>query len=219
MTASKPTTKSDAERESYHHGDLRQAILTAACECLKTENADGLSLRALAREIGVSQTAPYRHFDSRNALFAGIATWGFQILERELEVCLQGQVKSSPDAMIEMGLTYLSFSEAHCEKYQLFFDSSMVDFDEYPDLQDASGHCFELMLEVIEAGQCAGVYRVQAVEQLAAHVWSGLHGIASLIQLKGKRPTFFEKPTGKAIRYLAEERRQVISSLVDTIRV
>ena len=45
----------------YHHGDLRQAILDAACEHLKHENADTLSLRALAREIGVSQTAPYRH--------------------------------------------------------------------------------------------------------------------------------------------------------------
>lgn len=218
MTVSKPTTKSDADRESYHHGDLRQAILTAACECLKNENADSLSLRALAREIGVSQTAPYRHFDSRNALFAGIATWGFQILERELEERLKGQEKTSPEALIEMGLTYLDFSETHSEKYQLFFDSSMVDFDEYADLQDASGHCFAIMLEVIEAGQRVGVYRVQAVEQLAAHIWSGLHGIASLIQLKGKRPTFLEKPTGKAIRYLAEERRQVISGLVDTIR-
>jgi len=217
MTVSKPNS-SDVERESYHHGDLRQAILTAACEYLKHENADTLSLRALAREIGVSQTAPYRHFDSRNALFAGIATWGFQILEKEMETSLEGKVKSSPETMIDMGLTYLNFAETHSEKYQLFFDSSMVDFDEYQDLQDASGHCFETLLEVIEAGQRAGIYRVQPVEQLAGQIWSGLHGIASLIQLSGKRPTFFEKPTGKAIRYLAEERRQVLTNLLDTIR-
>lgn len=217
MTVSKPTT-SDVERESYHHGDLRQAILSTACEYLKNENADTLSLRALAREIGVSQTAPYRHFDSRNALFAGIATWGFQILEKEMEASLEGKEKSSPDTMIDMGLTYLNFAESHSEKYQLFFDSSMVDFDEYPDLQDASGHCFETLLEVIAAGQRAGIYRVQPVEQLAGQIWSGLHGIASLIQLSGKRQTFFEKPTGKAVRYLAEERRQVLTNLLDTIR-
>ncbi len=217
MTASKPTS-SDAERDSYHHGDLRQAILTAACEYLKHDNADTLSLRALAREIGVSQTAPYRHFDSRNALFAGIATWGFQILEKEMEACLEGQVQSSPETMIEMGLTYLNFAETHSEKYQLFFDSSMVDFEEYQELQDASGQCFDILLNVIEAGQRAGLYRMQPVEQLAGQIWSGLHGTASLIQLSSKRPSFFEKPTGKAIRYLAEERRQVLANLLDTIR-
>ncbi|MBO6556284.1 MAG: TetR/AcrR family transcriptional regulator [Pseudomonadales bacterium] len=218
MTVSKSPSR-DADRERYHHGDLRQAILTAACEYLKTENADTLSLRALAREIGVSQTAPYRHFDSRNALFAGIATWGFEILEKEMETCLAGQLINSTDAMIEMGLTYLSFSETHAEKYQLFFDSSMVDFDEYPDLQDASGHCFDILLETIKVGQRAGLYRIQPVEQLAAQIWSGLHGIASLLQLSGKRPNFLEKPTGRAIHYLAEDRRQVLRNLVNTIRV
>ena len=59
---------------SNHHGDLRLAILKAACEHLRRENSEFLSLQALARGIGVSQTAPYRHFDSKNALFAGIAT-------------------------------------------------------------------------------------------------------------------------------------------------
>ncbi len=216
--ATKKAVKDGEEREKYHHGDLRQAILTAACEHLRTENADTLSLRALARNIGVSQTAPYRHFDSKNALFAGIATWGFELLE----AYLADHVKQSPDdpqtAMIEMGMAYLDFSVTHPEKYQLFFDSSMVDFEEYSDLQEASGRCFDLMLRVIHQGQEAGLYRPGKVENLAAQIWSGLHGVASLMQLTSDREAFLQKPTGKAIRYLAEERRRVVSDLLKTIQ-
>ena len=72
-------------REKYHHGDLRQAILDCSCEhLLRNSGTDCLSMRAIAREIGVSATAPYRHFESKNALFAGIATLGLEILESQL---------------------------------------------------------------------------------------------------------------------------------------
>ena len=103
---------------SYHYGDLRLAILKAACEHLRRENAESLSLRALARGIGVSQTAPYRHFDSNNALFAGIATWGFQILSGQMQASLEDQT-SPVDSLLNLGRCYLNFSSEHDEKYQL----------------------------------------------------------------------------------------------------
>lgn len=69
---------------AYHHGDLRQGFIDAACAQLRKASADQLSLRALARDLGVSQTAAYRHFASKNALFAAIATQGFEMLTAEL---------------------------------------------------------------------------------------------------------------------------------------
>src|SRR5881394_2582635 len=64
-------------RRSYHHGNLRQALLDAAVDLLRTGGADALTLRAAARAAGVSQSAPYRHFADRRALVAGVAQEGF----------------------------------------------------------------------------------------------------------------------------------------------
>jgi AcrR family transcriptional regulator len=195
---------------SYHHGDLRLAILKAACDHLRRENAESLSLRALARGIGVSQTAPYRHFDSKNALFAGIATWGFQILG--------GQMKASPmESFLSLGRCYLDFSREHAEKYQLFFDSSLVEFGEYPKLQEASGVCFDHLLDVIRLGQQARLFVEREEKEIASIVWAGLHGMASLLQLEHGRGDLIDRPVGKAIRFLAEEQDQTLNLLLRSV--
>lgn len=203
--------------KAYHHGDLRSAILEAACEHLRHDNADTLSLRALAREIGVSQTAPYRHFDSRNALFAGIATWGFEILEKRLKQSMLGIEGGPVEMMIETGISYLQFAVDHSEKYQMFFDSSLVDFDEYPELQAAGSRCFEVLLGLIRQGRQAGVYRDEPEEHLAAIVWSGLHGMASLIQIDHAHSHAQERSTHRAIKFLSEQRRDALKALLSAI--
>ena len=201
---------------SYHHGDLRLAILKAACDHLRRENAESLSLRALARGIGVSQTAPYRHFDSKNALFAGIATWGFQILSGQMQASLADQT-SPMESFLTLGRCYLDFSREHAEKYQLFFDSSLVEFGEYPRLQEASGVCFDHLLDVIRLGQQARLFVEREEEEIAAIVWAGLHGMASLLQLEHGRQDLVDRPVGKAIRFLAEEQDQTLNLLLRSI--
>ncbi|MFT7220424.1 MAG: AcrR family transcriptional regulator [Candidatus Azotimanducaceae bacterium] len=208
----------DTLKERYHHGDLRQALLDAACAHLREENADTLSLRALARQIGVSQTAPYRHFDSRNALFAGIATEGFQILERELKQAKASQ-KDAASGFVELGVAYLRFSVAHKEKYQLFFESSLVEVDEYPALQAASEGSFNLLLELIREGQQSGEFKDGSEEALAALTWSNLHGIASLLQINREAEGFLERPVGRALNYLAADYPLVVRAVLASILV
>ena len=210
------TETSDDLPGSYHHGDLRLAILKAACDHLRRENAESLSLRALARGIGVSQTAPYRHFDSKNALFAGIATWGFQILSGQMQASLADQT-SPMESFLTLGRCYLDFSREHAEKYQLFFDSSLVEFGEYPRLQEASGVCFDHLLDVIRLGQQARLFVEREEEEIAAIVWAGLHGMASLLQLKHGRQDPIDRPVGKAIRFLAEEQDQTLNLLLRSV--
>lgn len=201
---------------SYHHGDLRLAILKAACDHLRRENAESLSLRALARGIGVSQTAPYRHFDSKNSLFAGIATWGFQILGGQMKASLAYQT-SPVESFLSLGRCYLDFSREHAEKYQLFFDSSLVEFGEYPKLQEASGVCFDHLLDVIRLGQQARLFVEREKEEIASIVWAGLHGMASLLQLEHGRGDLIDRPVGKAIRFLAEEQDQTLNLLLRSV--
>ena len=211
------TETSDDLPGSYHHGDLRLAILKAACDHLRRENAESLSLRALARGIGVSQTAPYRHFDSKNALFAGIATWGFQILGGQMQASLADQM-SPMESFLTLGRCYLDFSREHAEKYQLFFDSSLVEFGEYPRLQEASGVCFDHLLDVIRLGQQNRLFIEREEEEIAAIVWAGLHGMASLLQLKHGRQGLTDRPVGKAIRFLAEQQDQTLNLLLRSVR-
>lgn len=210
-----------SRQNSYHHGDLRQAIIDAACRHLRLEHPDSLSLRALAREIGVSQTAPYRHFDSRNALFAAIAASGFRLLEQELLDALN-ETQSVQENLIQTGLVYLEFAEQHAEKYQLFYDNSLVDFDEYVELQEAGVRCFDLLLRQIRLGIGQGVFKPGNEEELCALFWSGLHGMASLRRM----PNFVdapvagaaaEVPAAKAINYLDKSQREAVTGLLRAI--
>ena len=205
-------------REKYHHGDLRRAILDCACQHLRYDGTDSLSLRAIAREIGVSATAPYRHFESKNALFAGIATLGLEILESKLEGVRSIAPEDPFDSLINMGVVYLQFAHKHSEKYQLMLDSSMLDSMEYPALMDARARAFKLLVGAILDGQRAGLYRSESVEKLAAVVWAGFHGAASLVQLATPRvPESYETPAATALKYLGEDLREVVINIVKAI--
>jgi AcrR family transcriptional regulator len=199
--------KETETRENYHHGDLRRAILDCACEHLRQGGTDCLSLRAMAREIGVSATAPYRHFESKNALFAGIATLGLEILESQLEQVQNNKPKNSLDSLVDMGAVYLRFADQHSEKYQLMLDSSMLDSMEYPALMEARARVFKILVGAILDGQRTGVYRSEPVEKLA-------------VQLATPRvPESYETPAVTALKHLSEDLGQVAVNIIKAIRV
>ena len=120
------------------------------------------------------------------------------------------------DNMIETGLNYLHFAENHPEKYQLFYDSSLVDFEEYEELQAAGAACFEVLLDQIRRGQKEGVVEMRPEEELAAVLWSGLHGIASLVRMHSGLDNE-ERPVVRAVSYLAGSSRDAISRMLSVI--
>src|SRR6187455_3563616 len=71
-------------RRSYHHGNLRRALLDEALTTIRTEGVDGLTLREIGARLGVSRTALYRHFADKRALLAAVATEGFRMLRQQL---------------------------------------------------------------------------------------------------------------------------------------
>ncbi|MGK0342815.1 MAG: AcrR family transcriptional regulator, partial [Candidatus Azotimanducaceae bacterium] len=103
-------TKVTASRP-YHHGDLRHSLIEAACKHLLKSGADTLSLRALAREIGVSQTAPYRHFESKSALFRAIAVYGFELMAAEMSTVAKQHEDDLEQAFVEISLAYVGFAQ------------------------------------------------------------------------------------------------------------
>lgn len=167
------------EGDSYHHGNLRVALLDAAREHLQKEGIHSLSLRALARSTGVSQTAPYRHFKDKNALLAAIATEGFSEL-----FDAQGPLDPNGDsvaAMFDLGMTYLRFARDHTEVFRLMFGPELQPRNQYPELFAAGREAFHRIERLIELASKDGGFEV-ADTKLGAHTaWAAVHGIATLM--------------------------------------
>lgn len=96
---------------TYHHGELRPALLRAAAKILEKEGRDAISLRDLARRAGVSHNAPYRHFADRPALLAALAEEGFARLAAEID--------GRP--WREQAMAYLRFALVNPERFRLMF--------------------------------------------------------------------------------------------------
>ena len=214
-------SKTMASTRTYHHGDLRQALIEAACEHLRTSGADTLSLRALARTIGVSQTAPYRHFESKSALFAAIAYYGFELLRVELQAACDKCGDDTEAAILETGLSYVRWAQDNSEKYQLFFDSSLVDFSLHEELIDAGTAAFEVLLNLIETAIEEGILIDKPIVLLAGTLWSTVHGVASLLISMGElaeEEFAMNQPVVGIMRQLSADPRATLEILVKSLK-
>jgi len=204
---------------AYHHGDLRQTIIEAACEHLRVSGADTLSLRALARDVGVSQTAPYRHFDSKNALFAAVAVYGFTLLEVELRKASHRYEDDVELAIVEVGLAYVGWALANPEKYQLFFDSSLIEFGNFKELVEVGQRSFNVIESIIKQGICEGVLIDKPIDLLAGTIWASIHGIASLLISKSDVQLLdIESSVVNVIHRLNEDPRATLELLFNSIK-
>jgi AcrR family transcriptional regulator len=147
---------------SYHHGDLRIALLRAAGEILEEQGVAALSLREAARRAGVSHNAPYRHFPARDQLLAALAAEGFRWLNEKLGKPPEGNI----------GLGYVEFALAHPHRYRLMFGGQLR-FEEHAELRgQAEANYATLERTFKDLGADAPV--------AAAAAWSLVHGLASL---------------------------------------
>lgn len=154
----------------YHHGDLRNALLTAALLILERDGEAGLSLRDLARAVGVSPAAPYRHFDGRAGLLEALAVTGFQKFTAEMRAVSEAH---PADPLAAMGQAYLRFALDNRALFRLMF-SAQLKRDNRPGLRMAAEAGFAALRKLSGGYTTAG--RITA---LAA--WSKVHGLAMLL--------------------------------------
>ena len=109
--------------KAYHHGDLREALMAAAREALETPAPETITLKSLAVRLGVSQPAPYRHFDSREALLTAVAAEGFV----RFAAALTDAKSELADQPFERAcLAYLEFGRVNRGLYRLMFASNLL---------------------------------------------------------------------------------------------
>ncbi len=170
-------------RSTYHHGNLRQALLDAGRQELRGHGAAGLSLRRVARVTGVSQAAPYRHFDDRNALLAALAAEGF--LELHHRFIADDRSEDPPRCRLErLGRTYVRFALDEPALFQLMFSAELDELQARDDTLRSAGE------QLYGALQDAVRGLVPDPEQFrvgCASAWSIVHGMALLL-LHGRLP-------------------------------
>lgn len=168
----KPATRSEDET-SYHHGDLRQALLQAAEELLAADGTAAVGMRQIARRAGVSHAAPYRHYANRETLLADLAGRGFDRLnQRFAQLPARGEPEQRFAALAR---AYVRFARDEPQAWRLMFGDTL-DKREYPELMRISGLAFETLRETVQA---LGIPAPATLETLAA--WSMAHGVAHLV--------------------------------------
>lgn len=177
-----------ATRSTYHHGDLRVALLAAANELL--EEGGPLSLRELARRAGVSPTAPYRHFADKDALESALAVQGLRDLFDDLTAG-----KGAPTTgkeVIELGVRYVRFALRRPGLFRLMFGRECDDQDDARVRAAAALH--EYLADVM-----ARVFPQSDADDLATAGWALAHGLAFL-HLDGKLSNDKPRAIDKRVR-------------------
>ncbi len=182
-----------APSKPYHHGDLHQELLCAACELLEENNIASLSLRAVAKKVGVSHTAPYRHFKDKESLLAGIAGLGYDQLTTQMTEAVELHPGDPAAQLQEAGYRYVNLALKTPQCAQLMYSGILPCDDTYPALKASGDTAFDGLKMIIEEGQIKGVFRKGDIELLALTAWSGIHGL-TLLLISGVLPEILSMP-------------------------
>jgi AcrR family transcriptional regulator len=166
----------------YHHGDLRNTLLSAARDLAAETGVDGFTLREVARRAGVSHTAPYHHFPDKAALVRALAIDAFKILTRDLQDAADS-AKQPLEQLQRIGERYVEFALAHPVEFRFMFRRDLC-------LTNAEGGDDPLETESLNAQAVLETAVTDAAKQgqlegnpkhVALTAWSGVHGLSTLI--------------------------------------
>ena len=170
-------TKPSLAKHSYHHGDLRAALLRAALLLIEEHGVKGLALSDAARLAGVSVAAPYRHFKDKEALLAEIAAEGFVMFRDALARAYKTHPKDKVKRLVEMGMAYVDFALEHRSHFKVMWEGG-ISKAKYPQVRPAADASYLLLEQAAkDLLPDAPADRQQA---LVAAAWSVVHGYATL---------------------------------------
>jgi AcrR family transcriptional regulator len=173
---------------AYHHGDLRRALVAAALAEVERVGPEFVNLSGLAKSLGVSQPAPYRHFADREALLTAVAAQGFETYNAALDDAVASGSRFA--APTRIARAHVAFGLAHPGLYRLMFAP-------YPASENAAGQdAFARLFEAVRA-----IGYGQGARRRALRIWAAAHG---LIMLAGQAG-FGEDVAGTSLTALIED--------------
>lgn len=181
MTARRASPKKGppSHRAPYHHGDLRRALLDEALRIIREQGPAAVSLRELARRLGVSYAAPHYHFTEKDDLFAAIATAAFEDLMRSIAARIETISPPAPSAVLYAAAEgYLEFAREDPARYEVMFLPQLRDRVRFAELHGTGGRALDLLSALFEQAEGVPPERARA---RAVACWSALHGFAVLV--------------------------------------
>ncbi|AKF03977.1 Transcriptional regulator, TetR family protein [Sandaracinus amylolyticus] len=183
---SRKAAPSKPPERAYHHGDLPSAMIEAALALIAEEGEDALSLRGVARRVGVDHSAAYRHFEDKRALLAAIAERGFRDLIAKIREAVAAVPEDDPPArLMALADAYVQFALDRPAHFRVMLGPRLNEDERFPTLEAAVGDAFGVLKSLIADGIARGALEDVPVLGAAGAVWSSAHGFAVL--LLGKR--------------------------------
>lgn len=164
----------------YHHGDLKAELLAYVRELMEHADIDGLSMREMAKAVGVSHTAAYRHFADKRALLDAVAVQGFEDLLKSSRAAVDCAPATPRSRLKASGLAYVSFGLAS-PRLLGHMSSAVSQPQASAALTDAGARLFESLRQLVSEGQQQGSFRTGDVGQLSHSCWAMVHGLAMLL--------------------------------------
>jgi AcrR family transcriptional regulator len=170
-----PRTKTRSARTA----DLREACLVAAQEVIAERGIENLSLREVARKLGVSHQAPYKHYASRDHLLAEVMRRCFQRFAAHLDA--RPRFDDPEQDLESLGLQYLTYARQHPLEYRLMFSTTWPSAAEQPELVRDATHAFDVLRDVLRRLHGDGPAMRETVDLDALYIWSTMHGLAGVM--------------------------------------
>lgn len=183
--------------------DLREACVQEALNIIGKSGIEGLSLRAVARRLGVSHQAPYKHYPSRDHLLAEIVARAYASFAAHLDS--RPKRNNAYDDLQEIGRAYMEYALSHPLHYRLMFNTPLPDAAEHPLMLKEARHAFSILRNAIaKLSPAEGEER--AVELDALYVWATVHGLASIMPSSAMKSLPLTKEHWRAIEPFAMAR-------------
>lgn len=203
-TPAKRPGAATSDASPYHHGALRDALLKAAETVLERDGLVGLTLRAVARQAGVSHAAPTHHFGDLAGLLSELAAIGFQRFGGAMR---QAMLTAAPEQQgLASARAYVAYAEANPGMYSLMFRAERLDYAR-PALRAAADASFDGLARAVGAGrQEQGAEGALSLDQAGRilHAWSLVHGYSMLL-LDGRLTDILRRaPAGTSVETLLE---------------
>ena len=167
-------------KKGYHHGNLRQALTTAALELIEARGPTGFTLSEAAKQAGVTPAAVYRHFDGREALIAEAAQQGYEIFADLMEYAYQSGQPSALKAFEATGRAYLAFARKYPGHYIAMFESG-ISVNRTPELALVAGRANGVLEKAAtDLSQHIPKDKRPPASMFSAHIWAMSHGVVEL---------------------------------------
>ena len=202
--------------DTYHHGNLKESLVSTALEMLNEEGLEAITLRELASRLGTSRSAIYRHFSGKEALMRAVILEGFTKLDDAIAPYFEHTEMPLLERFHQMGNAYTNFATSNPNLYRLLFGADMsvareeVCQEERPDLHKLLNNqadktivasepedAFHRLVKIIVEAQAQKVFKERDPVLLATTIWSLLHGLSMLaidghLSVVGNVPAIYE---------------------------